>query len=158
MSDGVRSGRRLIWIALIIVVLLAFIAYGVEFYLKRTPPSLETITYLTHGSPTSQWLVLSFSSLPAGVDANNTGQIPEYQTSQALNGTRIGVYCEQTVTKESTSVPGGNSTIGACAQFVTYQQTGWYWDKENDLLFVHYLGGSNVEISIALEAGAKSHG
>ena len=119
-------------------------------------PSSQTMTYVTHSPPTSQWLILSFSQPPEKVTANNTGPLPQFPSSESLNATKIGVYCEQTVTSESASGLGGNSTAGACAQFMTYQQTGWYWDQKSELLFIHYLGGPNVQISIVVGGSASS--
>jgi hypothetical protein len=114
------------------------------------PSSSQTVTYVTQSPPTSQWLVLSFSQLPLSVTANNTGLIPRFLSSESLNATRIGAYCEQSVTSKSASGQGSNSPLGACGQFITYQQTGWYWDIQNELLYIHYLGGHDVQISVVV--------
>ena len=116
-----------------------------------TPITSQTATYVTHSPPTSQWLILSSSQLPLSVTANDTGSLPRYYSSSSLNATKIGVYCEQTAT-----IGPGGFTTGTCAKFVTYQQTGWYWDKQDGLLFIHYLGGPNVLISIMVPESASA--
>ena len=113
------------------------------------PVTSQIATYETHSPPTSQWLILSSSQLPLSVTANDTGSIPRYYSSSSLNATKIGVYCEQTATTQL----GGLNT-GTCTKFVTYRQTGWYWDKQDELLFIHYLGGPNVLISVVVPESA----
>jgi hypothetical protein len=115
-------------------------------------PGSQTAVYLTNSAPTSQWLILSSSQLPTSVTANNTGLLPRFYSSESLNATKIGVYCVQTVTDGA----GNNSTAGGCAQFETYQQTGWYWDQQDQLLFIHYLGGPNVQIRVVVPEDAPS--
>ena len=131
---------------LVVVMMLVLAVLGLVSYILHHSQSPPPINYLTHGTPTSQWLVLAFLRPPSGVSANNTGPIPEYLSSESLNETEIGVYCTQTVTAVS---PAGTNSIGTCTKFTTLQQTGWYWDQESKLLFIHYLGGPSVEISIS---------
>ena len=162
---SVHRRRNSIKMILLSAALIGLVALGVRYYAQTVPsssqttfssssqttvPSSQTVTYVTHSPPTSQWLVLSFSQPPANVTASNTGLIPRFLGSESLNATKIGVYCEETVTSESASGSGGNSKAGACAQFATYQQTGWFWDLKSELLFIHYLGGPSVQISVVV--------
>ena len=140
-----RSNRNLGIVVLLMGLTLVLVALILLLHLFPSSQSPPPIVYMTHSSPTSQWLVLSFLHRPSVVSANNTGSIPEYPSSESLNETKIGVFCTQTVTNVTS--PGSNS-LGTCAQFTTFQQTGWYWDQESKLLFIHYLGGSSVELSI----------
>jgi len=179
-SKSVHRRRNSIKIILISAALIGLVALGVRYYMQTVPSSSRTtfssssqttfssssqttvrsssqiVTYVTHSSPTSQWLVLSFSQPPANVTASNTGLIPRFLSSESLNATKIGVYCEQTVTSESTSGSGGSSPSGVCVQFMTYQQTGWYWDLKSELLFIHYLGGPSVQISVVVGENVSS--
>jgi hypothetical protein len=103
---------------------MTVIVAGTAYYARTSSLGSKTTTYVTHGPPTSQWLILSSSQLPAGVTANNTGLLPRFYSSESLNVNKIGVYCERTATSEL----GNSSTAGTCTQFVTYQQMGWYWN------------------------------
>ena len=93
---------------------------------------------------TSQWLIVKSLFDPVSIVANNTGQVAEFQSLQALNSTRIGVFCVSV-----------NQTNDSCDTFKMYDQTGWFWDSVNDVLYVHYVGGPAVEISI-VEASKTS--
>ena len=99
-------------------------------------------TYVTSSPPnSSQWLIVKSSGLPISISANNTGLIPESSSLEALNQTKIGVDC----------VSVGNS--GACLSFKQYLETGWFWNNSDLILYVHYVGGPAVKISVVADKG-----
>jgi hypothetical protein len=98
-------------------------------------------TYVTSSPPnSSQWLIVRSNGSPVSVSANDTGLIPEYKSLEVLNQTKIGVYC---VSVDSS---------GACSSFQQYLETGWFWNSSNQILYVHYVGGSAVRLSVVAES------
>jgi hypothetical protein len=95
-----------------------------------------TARYTVDSSPTGQWLVVQADSPILSVSASNTGAIPAYPSITGLNQTAIGYECSQ------------HASDGACNSFEYVQQTGWFWDSTSRLLTVHYLGGSNVILTV----------
>lgn len=94
-------------------------------------------TYVTSSAPnSSQWLIVKSVSSPFSVFANDTGLIQEYSSLSLLNQTKIGVYCNSI------------NSDGACSSFKMYEETGWYWDSANEILYVHYVGDRAVSITI----------
>ena len=82
----------------------------------------------------SAWAIIRSDSHPVGVTANNTGIMPEYLTLKDLNQTIIGMHW-----------------IGNAWQNLT--QTGWYWDVNHSLLYLHFQTWNNnryhvTEISV----------
>jgi hypothetical protein len=71
------------------------------------------------------------------VSSTNTGVIPRSDSLADLNTTVIGEVCQ--------TVGQG----GGCVSWEYQQQTGWYWDASDGLLYVHYLGGQNVTLTVA---------
>jgi len=99
-------------------------------------------SYVTNSPPgSSQWLVLKEQSLPDLVFANSSGEVPRFGDLEGLNQTRIGVFCSS-VQADST-----------CTEFATLRETGWYYDSSNELLYIHYVGGDAVKISVLLLPG-----
>ncbi len=92
----------------------------------------------------SQWLVLSEAARPAQVISNLSGTIPPYDSLASLNNTRIGSFC--------TSV----KQDGSCANFVTLRETGWYYEPVKGLLYIHYVGGKAVKISVLMVASQSA--
>jgi hypothetical protein len=85
-----------------------------------------------------QFLIVQSTKAPAFVTANNTGTIPEFSSLAGLNQTKIGYYCVSV-----------NQTSGACLSFKMFQQTGWYWDSTNEILYIRYVGGPAVELYVS---------
>lgn len=138
-----RKDRRKPLLAAVLLSLSALVL-GIVLLLG-SPPSYTTTVYTVHdpGPPTSQWMILEDNeSAPTSVSANNTGTIPEADSLSALNLTTIGTVC--------TSTAGPGSDEGACLGFETLAQTGWYWDSEYSLLYIHYEGGPSVTLSISM--------
>ena len=133
---------------MVIACVLVVAAFLVAFSPMNRPAS-QSVTYVTNGPATSQWLVLSFLKSPLSISANNTGEIPWFPSSAALNATKIGVYCAQTLTATGAQSHITKSTAGECAKFATYQQTGWYWDPSSGTLYIHYLGGPSVKLTVS---------
>lgn len=100
-----------------------------------SPPS--EVDYVTSSSPnSSQWLILSADLPPVQITANDSGMLPEYSSGTALNQTFIGEQCQ--------SVSNGD----VCSSFKFVAQTGWFFDTVHDVLFIHYVGGPDVEIRV----------
>ena len=95
-----------------------------------------TARYLVNSSPTGQWLVVQADSPISSVSASDTGTIPAYGSLASLNQTSIGYECSQ------------KASDGACYSFGYVQQTGWFWDSAGRTLTVHYLGGTNVTLTV----------
>jgi hypothetical protein len=95
-----------------------------------------TARYTVNSAPTSQWLVIQATSPILSVSASDTGTIPSYPSLAGLNQTSIGYKCSQ---------PASN---GSCNSSEYLQQTGWFWDSSSHLLTVHYLGGTNVTLTV----------
>jgi len=93
--------------------------------------------YVTSSAPnSSQWLILSSPQSPVQVLANNSGPLPEYSSEASLNQTFIGEKCVQLASN------------GECNSFRFISQTGWFFDSSSDVLFIHYIGGPLVEITV----------
>ena len=101
---------------------------------QTLPPG--TVQYTTNSPSTGQWLVVRFESQVLSVASSNTGTIPVQPSMASLNETTIGYVCQSV------------GTDGACNSEQYLQQTGWYWDSSNSLLYVHYLGGQNVTLTV----------
>lgn len=94
-------------------------------------------SYVTKSAPdSSQWLILKDSTSPSQIYANNTGVIPKYTTLASLNGTVIGERCTST-------------SNDICTSWKYLSETGWYFDSVNLLLYIHYVGGEAVEITVS---------
>ncbi len=97
-------------------------------------------TYVTNSAPnSSEWLIVQSISSPLSVSTNNTGAVPEYTNLAALNQTKIGIYCVSV------------DQSGSCAEFKQYLQTGWFWDSSDKILYIHYVGGRDVKISVSTQ-------
>jgi hypothetical protein len=103
-----------------------------------TTSGTQTMTarYTVNSSPTGQWLVVRADSPISSVSASDTGAIPAYGSLASLNRTSIGYQCSQ------------KPIDGDCSSFEYVQQTGWFWDPTGHTLTVHYLGGSNVTLTV----------
>jgi len=95
-----------------------------------------TARYTVNSSPTGQWLVVQADSPVSSVSASDSGTIPAYGSLASLNQTSIGYECSQ------------KTADGACSSSEYIQQTGWFWDSADHTLTVHYLGGSNVTLTV----------
>jgi hypothetical protein len=94
-------------------------------------------TYTTRSATgSSEWLILEDSAAPHGVTASDTGTLPQFSSGSALNQTKIGTFCSSF------------GAHGTCLAFTAYTQTGWYFDSAHGLLFIHYLGGPSVDVTI----------
>ena len=101
-------------------------------------PSIVSENYVTQSAPnSSQWLVLKSLNAPLYVISNLTGTIPRYQSLSSLNETKIGTFCDSI-----------NQATGTCISFKMYEETGWFWDSANDLLYVHYVGAPAVKLTV----------
>jgi hypothetical protein len=73
---------------------------------------------------------------PALVFVNDTGVVPSYPDLASLNQTKIGFQCDSI------------RSDGTCDHFVYVQETGWWYDAANGIVYIHYVGDSTVEISL----------
>lgn len=97
-----------------------------------------SVTYVTSSPPnSSQWLIVKSATTPISVLANNTGDIKEYISLSMLNKTKIGTFCMVV------------DASGGCSEFEQYMETGWYWSSSDEILYIHYVGGSYVQIKIS---------
>ncbi|MEM0117510.1 MAG: carboxypeptidase-like regulatory domain-containing protein [Conexivisphaerales archaeon] len=87
--------------------------------------------FLTGPHAFSGWAILHVASKPQAVTSSNSGQIPEYQTLQSLNSSHIGMFWN------------GNS-------WSNRTETGWYYDTNNQLLYVHFVGDNAVTLTVTL--------
>ena len=96
---------------------------------------VQTVKYHYRGlNLFSGWAIINAFSSPLSVTANTTGVIPQYPTLAALNKTIIGMHW-----------------TGKTWQNLT--QTGWYWDANHSLLYLHFQTWNNnryhvTEISV----------
>lgn len=121
--------RATLLILLVVALLIAMLIVNVH--------ADATYTYTTDSPPTSQWIILAYDSTPSSVSANNTGTIPQLGSLAILNATRIGLYCTLIVND-------------ACTSWSWLAQTGWYYDSANQLLYIHFLGGDPVVLSVSI--------
>ncbi|MGI0091766.1 MAG: hypothetical protein ACREBS_08655 [Nitrososphaerales archaeon] len=146
MKSAWKNKKRLIvLIALGASILVIFAASGsLLLFLPGQSHSSTTqtggeagATYVTSSAPnSSEWLIVKSISSPISVSTNNSGMIEEYSDLASLNQTKIGVYCESV------------SSSGACLSFKMYEETGWFWDSTNQILYVHYVGGRAVKLAV----------
>jgi hypothetical protein len=122
-------------IGLLVAVSLVLLLH-VQFPQWTNAPGNASAKYITDSPPTSQWLIIRANATVISVSANNTGTIQSYYSLASLNRTSIGYIC------------GSVNSIGGCTSWQYLQQTGWFWDSVNGLLYVHYLGGQNVMITV----------
>lgn len=95
----------------------------------KTSPASDAYE-LSSAPGSSSWLVVQLSSAPASVTSADTGVVPEMGTLASLATTTIGEHL-----------------TGSAWKLLT--QTGWYYDSANDLLYVHYEGGSQIMVTVA---------
>ena len=99
----------------------------------------ESVTYVTSsGQNTSQWLVIRSTSVVLSVSNNVSGTLQKYATLASLNETMIGYYCTNA------------NPDGSCSSFQYFSEQGWFWDSVNSVLYVHYVGGPAVKITLAV--------
>src|SRR2546427_10218531 len=102
---------------------------------------VQTVKYHYRGlNLFSGWAIINAFSSPLSVTANTTGVIPQYPTLAALNKTIIGMHW-----------------TGKTWQNLT--QTGWYWDANHSLLYLHFQTWNNdryhvTEISVDFSVDA----
>ena len=99
----------------------------------------QNFTETFSSSPnSSQWAKFSTPNIVIlSVIASNTGVIAPYPNFASLNSTVIGQHCVS------------NSTITtSCPTFI---QTGWWQDRVSEILYVHYLGGPDVKITVIFQ-------
>jgi hypothetical protein len=95
---------------------------------SKTSSTADTYQ-LTNTQGSSSWLVIQLSGAPTSATASTSGTISKISTLGSLATTTIGEHW-----------------TGSAWQSLT--QTGWYYDSTNDLLYVHYEGGSQATITV----------
>lgn len=108
--------------------------------------SIVSQTYVTQ-SPlnSSQWIVINSQTAPLVVFSNLTGVIPRYQSLSSLNETRIGTFCDSI-----------DRATGVCTAFKAYEESGWFWDSLNNVLYVHYVGAPAVKLIVTEKVYSSS--
>ena len=108
-------------------------------YQRNSTSALQpgTIQYTVDSPRTGQWLIIHANKPISSVSSSNTGALPAYSSLTSLNSTLIGEAC------------GSVSDGGQCSSWQYIQQTGWYWDQTKDLLYIHYLGGDGVVLTVS---------
>lgn len=132
-----------------------------SIYLLSVPTNLEpayTTASITSGSlgassgqyvtssveGASTWLILRSTAPVVSVGSSRTGTLGAYSSLNAANSSQIGYYC--TAVRQN----------GACNSFQYNRQEGWWYDAGNQLLYVHFQGGSGVTISVSQTATSSS--
>ncbi len=107
-----------------------------------SPAMAGLASWYTSSSPphSSQWLVVDLRVAPSVVFANDSGIVPRFATLASLNATKIGTFCDSL------------GADGSCARASSYSETGWYFDPDARVLFVHYVGDMSVKVSLFYEA------
>lgn len=103
---------------------------NVEFA-SSTIGTSSDVYRLNGPSSFSSWLVVDLSNPPTSVSASDTGSVTHYSTLASLNGSIIG-------------------DIWKAGAWQDLTQTGWYYDSVNQLLYVHFEGGSSISLTVGL--------
>lgn len=110
-----------------------------NIYVNSALSSSGTVTYVTSGPHMfSSWLIVESTNPPSSVSASNTGQVQNYQSISSLNNSFIGMRWSQ------------------ATKWQNLTQTGWYYDPTNKLLFIHFVGGSQVSIAVSYGQSTQS--
>ena len=89
-------------------------------------------SYTLNGPPGfSSWLVVASSSAPTSVTSGAGGALTHFSTLSSLDGTLIGDYWKAN-------------------KWQVFTQGGWYYDSVNQLLYVHFEGGSPGSLTVDL--------
>ncbi|MGI0091496.1 MAG: hypothetical protein ACREBS_07290 [Nitrososphaerales archaeon] len=117
--------------------------YSTASILSSSSSSGSESYNLAGSENSSSWAVLTSTSYPISISSSLTGSIPSYSSLSSLNQTQIGYYC--------TSV-----SASACTSWAARSQEGYYYDPTNNLLYVHYRGGSSITLSVSSSGSATS--
>ncbi|MGH9917987.1 MAG: hypothetical protein ACRD6W_03810, partial [Nitrososphaerales archaeon] len=117
--------------------------------ITSTSIGASSATYTLNGPQnTSSWIVSNSAEPVTNVASSLTGSLTQEGSLSSLDDTQIGSTC--------TSVTPFGGNAGACASFTNAVQQGWFYDQSDQLLYVHFEGGSAVRLSVAQTASSTT--